>query len=177
VRATEYAQIGGHASVRADVVEDVALSARYRSAGLPVTCLAGDDVVRFRMYPSGPRQLLEGWSKNLAAGATGTHPLATAATAVWVASHAAVAARLGADATRALRGRGAPSLSGLVAVGATAWQFDRMLRRVGSFRRTTAYLFPVPLAAFVGIFARSVALTFLRRRVTWKRRTIVPPAR
>jgi 4,4'-diaponeurosporenoate glycosyltransferase len=176
VSAAEYARVGGHASVRADVVEDVALSARYREAGLPVLCLGGGDVVRFRMYPDGLRQLVEGWSKNLAAGATRVNPVATAATVVWVASHVAVTARLGVDAARVVRGGHAPLLD-LLAATAIAWQFHHLLRRIGSFRRVTAVLFPVPLAAFLGIFGRSVVLTLLRRRVTWKGRTIVTSMR
>ena len=90
--AADYARVGGHAAVRAEIVEDVELAHRYRAAGLPVTCLLGGRLVQFRMYPEGLRQLVDGWSKNLAAGAASTERVAVAGTVLWVASHVAVAA-------------------------------------------------------------------------------------
>lgn len=64
--ADEYRAVGGHRAVRAEVVDDVALAARYTAAGRPVTCLGGRGTIRFRMYPRGLGQLVEGWTKNFA---------------------------------------------------------------------------------------------------------------
>jgi 4,4'-diaponeurosporenoate glycosyltransferase len=47
-----------------------------------------------------------------------------------------------------------------------------MLRRLGSFRWWCAVAFPVPLAAFVLLFVRSLALRVLGRPVTWRGRRI-----
>ncbi len=38
-------------------------------AAWPITAFAGTDAVSFRMYPGGLRQLVDGWTKSLAAGA------------------------------------------------------------------------------------------------------------
>src|SRR5829696_1455630 len=89
--AADHAAVGGHGSVRGEVLEDVALARRYRDAGLAVRCLAGGDAVRFRMYPAGLRQLVEGWSKNIAAGAGSIGPLALVGSVAWVAACSAVA--------------------------------------------------------------------------------------
>ncbi|MGH9181520.1 MAG: glycosyltransferase family 2 protein, partial [Acidimicrobiales bacterium] len=59
----DYRAIGGHEAVRGEVVEDVALAARYRAAGLPVATLGGRGTISFRMYPGGVSQLVEGWTK------------------------------------------------------------------------------------------------------------------
>jgi 4,4'-diaponeurosporenoate glycosyltransferase len=56
-------------------------------------------------------------------------------------------------------------------VGA-AWQLRWVLRRTGSFRWWTWVLFPVPLLAFDVIFARSAALTVVRRSVRWRGREV-----
>ena len=61
--------VGGHAAVRGAVVEDVALADRYRNADLPVDARLGRGSIAFRMYPEGPRQLVEGFTKNFAGGA------------------------------------------------------------------------------------------------------------
>jgi hypothetical protein len=43
---------------------------------------------------------------------------------------------------------------------------------VGSWRPWTAAAFPVPLAVFLAVFARSGALTLLGRDVTWRSRRV-----
>jgi 4,4'-diaponeurosporenoate glycosyltransferase len=54
----------------------------------------------------------------------------------------------------------------------TAWQLRSILRRMGSFRWWSWVLFPVPLLAFDLLFARSVALTVVRRSVRWRGREV-----
>jgi 4,4'-diaponeurosporenoate glycosyltransferase len=161
--AAAYRAVGGHDAVRGEVVEDVALARRFRAAGRPVRALAGRGVVAFRMYPGGPGQLVEGWSKNLARGAGSVGlPAALGATA-WVAASAAAATAWVA----APRGGAA-----LVAYAVVAAQWWWMLRRVGSFRWWAWLLFPLPLAAFVAIFLRSAVLTVARRPVRWRGRRV-----
>ena len=64
----DYERVGGHAapSVRGSVVEDIALARLYEGR---VSVGLGRGMAEFRMYPNGPRQLIEGWRKNIAAGA------------------------------------------------------------------------------------------------------------
>jgi 4,4'-diaponeurosporenoate glycosyltransferase len=52
-----------------------------------------------------------------------------------------------------------------------------MLRRVGTYGLLTALLFPVPLAFFLVVFARSAFLTVVRRKVAWKGRDLPAPVR
>ena len=166
----DYVRAGGHAAVRAEILDDVMLAAAFDRAGLPVRCLVGGRSVRMRMYPAGPRQLAEGWTKNIASGASAAAAEATAAVVLWVAAHHAVAVGL------------LLSLVGLAAVGhpvlwAAAWvgvagQLRWVLRRTGSFRWWTWALFPLPLLAFDALFARSALRTLLRRSVRWRGRDV-----
>ena len=156
------AEIGGFAAVRADVIEDAALAARYRDGGRPVRCLLGGSTVRFQMYPGGLRSLVDGWTKNLAGGARRAPLLpAVGATAVVCLLFAFVV-----DAVRNPTWKAAAGWL-LVAV-ALRWA----LRRVGSFRWWTAVAFPVPLVAFAALFARSVWARAVRRSVVWRGRRV-----
>lgn len=175
--ADEYRRIGGHAAVRDEILEDVALARRYAACGLPVTCLAGAEHVRFRMYPGGPRQLVEGWSKNIASGAVAADPVAVAGTVLWVSAHAAVASALGKAVAAAVRRRSPASPWPLVRYMLVGAHLRWVLRRVGSFRASTVAAFPLPLAAFVAIFTRSVLLTRWRGTVTWRGRDVSVGAR
>lgn len=64
MRRDTYEAIGGHESVAAEVLEDVALAKRVKAAGYRIWFGSGAGVVRVRMYRSF-RAMWEGWKKNL----------------------------------------------------------------------------------------------------------------
>jgi 4,4'-diaponeurosporenoate glycosyltransferase len=170
--AVDYERSGGHDAVRAEVLEDVRLARAYGAAGLPVTSLAGGDTVRFRMYPGGVRQLVDGWTKNIATGAAMASPLAVGATVLWVAAHAAVATAAIVGLARWALWSGDAPVAASVGYVVIAVHQRWLLGRIGSFRWWTAVVFPLPLLAFLWIFARSLVLTRVRGEVTWRGRRI-----
>ncbi|HJY86854.1 MAG TPA: glycosyltransferase [Candidatus Acidoferrales bacterium] len=64
IRRDAYQAIGGHASVRGEVLEDVALAERVKQAGYPISFAPGQGIARVRMYRSFA-QMWQGWTKNL----------------------------------------------------------------------------------------------------------------
>jgi len=64
IRRDAYEAVGGHAAVRGEVLEDVALARRAKDAGVRLHFAPDDGMVRVRMYPSF-RAMWEGWTKNL----------------------------------------------------------------------------------------------------------------
>jgi glycosyltransferase involved in cell wall biosynthesis len=64
IRRDAYEQIGGHAAVRGEVLEDVALARLAKSAGFRLHFGPGDGICRVRMYASFGA-MWEGWTKNL----------------------------------------------------------------------------------------------------------------
>jgi 4,4'-diaponeurosporenoate glycosyltransferase len=166
VRREVYQRIGGHAAVRAEVAEDLALARVAAAADVPVRALLGGDLISYRMYPEGLGSLVEGWSKNLATGAGATPPLRLAATVVWVT--AALQAAISAVGELVATGFG-PAVAGyLLFVG----QFDVLARRVGRLGRATSVAYPVVLAGFVALFARSTYLTLRGGTVPWRGRQV-----
>jgi 4,4'-diaponeurosporenoate glycosyltransferase len=156
-----YRRIGGHAAVRSTVVDDVSLAALADRAGVPVTSLLGGPGLTYRMYPDGVSGLVEGWTKNLAAGGQAVPPVRLAAVVAWVS--AALQAAIGAVQLSPL---------GTAAYLLFAVQFLVLTRRIGRFGALTAVLYPVALAAFVALFAGSVVLTAGRGRVRWRGRVV-----
>jgi glycosyltransferase involved in cell wall biosynthesis len=100
VRRAAYEAAGGHAAVATEVLEDVALARRFRSAGYRVYFRFGGDAVRTRMYRNWP-QLREGWTKNLVLLFPHPQFLAFQSLMLWVASWAT----LGIGIIGALSGR------------------------------------------------------------------------
>jgi len=170
----DYLAVGGHEAVRGDVVEDVALAHRYTASGRPVTCLGGRGAVRFRMYPAGPAQLVEGWTKNFAGGAGAARPLSFVLISVWLSGCISAPWYLGAAA---LGGGSLPLTAAGTVYAAYVVQLAWMLGRIGRFGRATAPAYPVVLAFFLVVFARSILLTHVRGQVTWRGRSIAtkPP--
>lgn len=175
--AADYHAAGGHGAVRGAVVEDIHLAGRYAAAGRAVSSLAGGDAVRFRMYPVGLGQLVEGWGKNISTGAALASPLAVGPAVLWVASHAAVAVATVAGVRQWAVGDDDFPLVLAALWVVVAVHLRVILRSIGSFRWWTAAAFPIPLAAFLVIFARSFVTTTLRRQVRWRGRTVAVPSR
>ena len=164
----DYDRVGGHASVADQILDDVALARRYTEAGLRVTCLGGKGTVRFRMYPDGLRHLLEGWTKNFAGGAAGTRKVSLVLIAAWISLCLEAAWGLGAAQLSGGADLGAAALI----YAAVAGQVLLMLRRIGTFHPLTAAAYPIALAFFLFVFARSIFEVYVRRRVTWKGREL-----
>ena len=170
---TDYDLAGGHAAVRGEVVEDLHLARAYRAAGLPVRCRAGGETVGFRMYPGGVRQLVEGWTKNLAAGAAGASPVAVAGAVWWVAACCAVAATGVGAGIQWIAGTGGAPVAPALAWAVVALEVHWLLGRIGRFRWWTSVLFVLPLLAFVALFTVSLVRTVLRRPATWRGRALM----
>jgi hypothetical protein len=172
-----YFAIGGHAAVRGEVAEDLALARRAETHGVPVVALTGGRSLRFRMYPEGPAGLVEGWSKNLLAGAGSLAPARLAVAVAWITGALAASTFVTGGAPSLVAGRAtAGSLAALVAYLAYAAQAFVLMRRVGRFGAGTAVFFVVPLVAFVVFFARAALLVVARRPVSWRGR-VVPAGR
>lgn len=153
--------VGGFASVAGDVVEDLALARRYEGAGRPVRCFVGGDAVRYRMYPDGGRSLVQGWTKNLAAGAARAPRVPSIGAALWVTGALSVG----------IAAVSSPSPAAVLAWSAYALQFRWWLRRLGSFRWWTWAVFPAGVAAFVLLVAGSLVAQ-LRGTARWRGRDV-----
>lgn len=162
VDAGTYARAGGHAAVRGDVLDDVALLRAVKRAGGRGVVADGTHVASCRMYDTG-EELVEGYTKSLwsafgsPAGAAGVVSLL--ALLYVVPPVAAVA-----GPTPALRAWGATGYAAGVA--------GRVLvaRRTGG-RQLDSAAHPVSVAAFGGLVAES----WRRKRsgrLTWRGRTL-----
>jgi 4,4'-diaponeurosporenoate glycosyltransferase len=163
----DYDRVGGHTAIRGEIVEDLAMAEAYRRNGLGVSVYTGGDLFRFRMYPAGVRSLVQGWTKNFATGAADTHAPRLAAIVVWLS---AMGTTLGVtwDAVAGSR----PVAVAVAGVAAFTLQLWVMFRRVGRFGPGTAVLFPLWMATFLAIFARSLWCTVVRKEVAWRGRAV-----
>jgi 4,4'-diaponeurosporenoate glycosyltransferase len=173
-RRTDYQTVGGHAAVRDAVTEDLALAEAFTEAGLPTYALAGRGAVAYRMYPQGLRQLIEGWSKNLAAGARFVPALRSLGVALWVTALLVATQHLVLAILSPDRAHVSIAVVAFAAFAAQQWIRLRALTTAGWI---TAALFPATTVVFTAIFLRSIWWTYGRRRVRWRGRDIVLASR
>ncbi len=165
-RRSDHELVGGHAVAKETVVDDVALADAFRSHDLPVHVLVGADDVSFRMYPLGLGQLVEGFTKNLAAGVRTARRSTTLLVVAWLT----LLVQATVTPVRALTGQGSLAVAAALYL-VVALQVWWMARRVGRFGPFTALAFPLLLAVFLVVFVRSVVAT-VRGSVSWRGRRL-----
>jgi 4,4'-diaponeurosporenoate glycosyltransferase len=156
-----YRRGGGHESVKGRILENFRLAEKFRAAGILVRSEGGRGTFSFRMYPNGLRELIAGWTKGFASGASQTPRGTLLVVVAWMIG--LMLAPLGWAITGNTWSWGAIYL---LCAGQVAW-FSRL---VGAFRWYTALLYPVPLIFFFAVFARSAMRS--GKAVTWKGREI-----
>ncbi len=165
----DYFAAGGHAAVRGALVEDMAIGRRFQDAGMQVTCYAGRGTISFRMYPDGLAQLVEGFTKNMAIGASDIRGDFRALIILWLTG-VTVCVLSGIASLLPWFSVYRPMEAVFYAL--YAGQLYWMLCRIGSFGPLTALLFPVPLVFFHVVFFRAILLVRRGKEVTWKGRSI-----
>ena len=170
IRRSVYESVGGHASVAAEICEDVELARRVKLAGFRVLLEGGDSLLATRMY-EGWRSLWLGVSKNLVDMLGG--PISTLMTAFLAVVLAWSALALPILDLVACRGGRQEACAGLaLALPASAAALGLHMAGAGFFRIPLWYglLFPLGYSAGAGM-----ALDSVRRRLSgrtrWKGRT------
>lgn len=169
ISRSDYQLVGGHASVRACVAEDLALGQILDDHEIRPQLFLGDGDVTYRMYTGGGRQLIRGWLKNMATGA------ATAPARLVLMSFLWVTGCMGAvvDLIRiALAGDLRLLLPAAVLLIIAFVEVLRAARMAGSFRLSALLVYPVWLAAFILIFVLSLIYRLFKVQVVWKDRKV-----
>lgn len=168
-RREAYHAIGGHAAVRGDVVDDLALGRRVKAQGLKLRLVDGQGRISRRMYHTW-RGVFEGFSKNLFA-ALGYRLIPFVLAWLWLGI---VFLQPLVILARGLAGAPTPPLSWGLAAGAVGLSI--LLWGIISWRLSLPrYLhFFYPLIILLGVILAfcSLALT-LAGRTTWKGRRLI----
>jgi chlorobactene glucosyltransferase len=173
-RRAAYDAIGGHAAVRASVVDDLDLARAVARAGLSCRILDATAIVTCRMYRSG-REASAGFAKNLfAAFGYAVLPYAF----VWgflAYAYLAPVVLLALSAALPSRVPVQPALlAAVVALALVQWTFTYARLRLPLW---PALIYPVTLVGFLVVAVRSFVAGTLRR-ATWKGRAVErPPTR
>lgn len=161
VKRTHYQLVGGHESVRGNILENFRLAEKFQAAGIPLTSITGKGILSFRMYPDGARDLMHGWTKGFAAGAGGTATKTLFLVIAWMTGLMIAPLMLTMTNDQPLW---------VTACLLCSLQMVCIGRLLGSFGWTMLLIYPFPLLFFFGTFAWSALRS--GKKVTWKGREI-----
>ena len=168
---SSYESVGGHSAAPTSVVDDIALAKVYAQHDMPTDGWLGSNVVSYRMYPGGVRSLIEGWTKNIALGATSASLVSVGFAVAWVTAMLWGSFDFVIAVAHWPTGGTVPWLS-LAGFALTAVQVTVLARLVGRFRWWVGLAAPLLLLFFLVIFLRSGVLVMLGRPVRWRGRTV-----
>lgn len=160
-----YFNAGGHAAVRGSILENLRWAGLLRRRGACIRCLGGKGTLSMRMFPEGHAQMTESWSKAFVQGAADSGPLVLASSIAWISALWTTTLLLLIP-----NGHSRIALSGLYLLFAA--QIAWFTRRLGSFSPLTCLCFPVPLAYYCVVFARSAARRACGRKSLWRGREV-----
>ena len=145
------------------------LGSNLRKAGLPYHLFVGDQDIAFRMYSGGFRSLVQGWVKNLAAGASRMPLYLFMMVFVWIASLTSVPMQI----VKFSVGGNIPWLIVYLPLY-VLWVIllFMLTKRVGRFHLWALLLYPLPILLFLCISAVSMFKKIFGLKVTWKGRAI-----
>ncbi len=165
-----YEAVGGHGSVRGEVLENFHLAARLEELGIERRCFLGRGVVRMRMFGGGLGEVWRSWKKGFARGAKSVAPGALVCSSVWItgAMFALVGVLVACLPMVTADYRVAAGLAYAIYAVQCWWAF----RLVGTFSLCNAVLFPVSLLFYQVLFFTSVIEGKRGKTTEWKGRDV-----
>ncbi len=165
----DYQAVGGHAAIKASIVDDVALGEKLKEKGIPFALFLGDQDVAYRMYGGGLGDLIDGWTKNQAAGVAKTPLFLIVLVFFWITAAASAPLYL---ILCLVWQQWLWSAIMAACYGIWVLELTRIARQIGSFSVIGIVCYPLLLLFYLVIFLRSLAKKILGRPVIWKDRKI-----
>jgi len=160
ISRADYLRAGGHAGIRSEVIDDMALGARCKATGIPLVHYLGGDLVSYRMYPGGIRQAAEGFAKSAVPSMAVVSRMTVLLCALWMIGMFLSGLFFWLDWVLA---------AGFILYAA---QLYRMSRVAGTFGLLMPVLHLFPSLFFAAVMLYSLYQTAWLGRVTWKGRQI-----
>lgn len=160
-----YDKSGGHAAVRRQILENVALADRIEAVGGKCACLGARGVLNVRMFPDGFKQLWESWVKAFADGAAASDGRILALSISWLSALSGIFLVL-------LFASGPMRWAAASLYACSAIEVWWLVRQIGRFSLFTCALYPVALLFFFALFAQSLVRRTFKRQVTWRGRRL-----
>ena len=165
-----YQKVGGHESVRREILENFSLARHLEALGIPRHNFLGRGCINMRMFPGGLGELWSSWRKGFTHGAQNTAPPVLLFSSLWLTGGmlAIIGAALALSPVATLP---------LQVAAASAYLFFALLclrffRIAGNYSFLNALLFPISLLFYQTLFLTAVIERQLGIKSKWKGRHV-----
>lgn len=165
----DYMLTGGHNTAKEMILDDIAMGQTLKARGIKYSLYVGGEDISYRMYCENIRQIIEGWTKNYATGASMARADVYIMTSIWVAALGSTAVNfvksfIIADTTKII----------FFSICYLLWVIEliRITKKIGNFSILYAVLYPVMMLFFLLVFLRSVLKKVFKIKITWKGRKL-----
>lgn len=164
-----FIKFGGYERVKNRVIEDFDLGKYLSRHGVNIELFLGGDDIRFRMYSSSFRDLIEGWSKNFASGSF-SMKRGRLIFLVWWIGYLLLIPTLFLKSFSSFGSQEFFVFGGIFLI--TVLLIYRVARTVGSYPFYICLIYPFYLLAFQLIYIYSIIGTYFLKSTTWKGRKL-----
>jgi 4,4'-diaponeurosporenoate glycosyltransferase len=162
-----YDEFATQKSVTGKVLEDIYLGKSFLKGGLKIRALTGKDVVSFRMYPDGIKDVLNGFGKNFASGAMAIGVVSSLLISLWLTGMYASFVnffRLIMEPSQVI-----PYFILTILYGVSIY---KLASKIGNFGILTIVLYPLHALFFLYVFIYSFFRIYIFKSNTWKGRKV-----
>lgn len=164
---THYDEFATQKSVTGKVLEDIYLGKSFLKGGLKIRALTGKEVVSFRMYPDGIKDVLNGFGKNFASGAMAIGIMSSIIISLWLT--AMYAGFVNFIVLSLLLKDALPYFILTILFGISLYILST---KIGSFSVFTIFLYPIHALFFLYVFIYSFFRIYIFKTNTWKGRKV-----
>jgi len=161
----DYERIGGHQSVRGEMLDDLTIGAQFQRHGIPVNNFLGAGTVSFRMYPLGWKSELEGFAKGAILSTSSLSVRTLVFVVLWIVGLIAAQSFPLFYSTKLF----VPLLVAYIAYALEIVYFNRY---VGRFGWMHPILHVLSMLFFLVVVVYSLYEAVIRKKVVWKGRYI-----
>jgi 4,4'-diaponeurosporenoate glycosyltransferase len=169
IERKQYISIGGHSGAKDVILEDLAIGQVLDARGFGYKLFLGEKDISFRMYSQGILQIIEGWTKNYAAGASMARADIFIMTFIWISALCSAAFNFVSSWVYM-------DLSEIILYSSfyILWvlELTRISRKIGNFNIFNAIIYPFYMLFFLLVFLMSVIKKLFKIKVTWKGRKL-----
>lgn len=163
----DYLDFATDSSVTNQVLEDIYLGKAFLKNGKRIRSIIGKNLISFRMYPDGFKDMLLGFGKNFANGAIAIGVIQAVLLSLWIsAPYASINIFLTSLITQG------DTIIPLLIYFIFGIQLYLFSRQIGNFKLSIIFLYPLHAMFFLYVFIYSFFRIYIFKNNTWKGRHV-----
>jgi len=170
ISKNHYQQVGGHAKVKKDILENLYLAEHLEKLNIPRACYLGKNSISMRMFPHGFTSLWNGWKKGFSSGAKQVAPITLILSSIWISGAMFAAITLIISLLTAFSK--ISLILTLFTYSIYALQCHLTFKKIGSFSPLNALFYPITLFFYQALFFTSLLNRKHGGTTQWKGRSV-----